>query len=73
MPKNQPPKYIRFIGAGAQMGVVIFVFYKLGEYVDTKVNNPNGLFLKIGTLLGVFLAIFMIIREALKLGKDNED
>ncbi len=55
------------------MGVVIFVFYKLGEYVDTKVNNPNELFLKIGTLVGVFLAIFMIIREAIKLGKNNDD
>jgi uncharacterized membrane protein YfcA len=71
--KNQPlHKYLRFAGAGFQMGATIFIFYKIGAWLDTKYPNENELYTKIITLLGVFLSIYMVVKEAIKLSKEND-
>ncbi|SFU27378.1 Putative F0F1-ATPase subunit Ca2+/Mg2+ transporter [Pustulibacterium marinum] len=70
-PRNQLHKYMRFAGAGIQIGVIIFLFFKIGEWLDVKYHKTNELYTNILTLVGVFLSIYMIVKEALKLGKDE--
>jgi F0F1-type ATP synthase assembly protein I len=59
--------YLQFSGMAFQMGVTIYLGNLLGEFLDEKNNNEVGLFSKICTLLAIALAIFSVIRKALKL------
>ncbi|GLB48116.1 AtpZ/AtpI family protein [Neptunitalea lumnitzerae] len=68
--KNQHRKYIRFIGAGFQIGAIIYVFFLMGEWLDGKYHSGK-LYTNILTLVGVFLSIYIIVKEAIKLGKDE--
>lgn len=70
-PKNQLHKYMRFAGAGFQIGIIIYVFFKIGEWIDVKYNQSEKLYTNILTLVGVFFAIYTIVKEAIKLGKDE--
>jgi F0F1-type ATP synthase assembly protein I len=56
------------------MGVVIFLFSKLGTWLDEKYSSPNNLFVKIFTLIGVALAFYNINRQLKEINKmdDNE-
>ncbi|MDO7172180.1 AtpZ/AtpI family protein [Mariniflexile sp. AS56] len=65
-------KYIRFTSIAIQMGLTIYLGSKLGEWLDVKFNNQNQLYYKIVTLAAVFLAMFSVIFQVLKItNKDN--
>jgi F0F1-type ATP synthase assembly protein I len=60
--KNKPlNKWIQLISIPAQMGMVIFLFAYLGQYLDEKYQSEN--YVKIFTVLGVFLAMYNVIRQ----------
>jgi F0F1-type ATP synthase assembly protein I len=73
-PKRKPNKWLALINIPIQMGVVIFLFSKLGTWLDEKYTNPNNLFVKIFTLIGVALAFYNINRQLKEINKmdDNE-
>jgi len=53
------------------MGVVIFLFSWIGSWLDKKyenVENPNQMLF---TLIGVFLALYNVIRQVNQLNKYN--
>lgn len=57
-----------------QMGLTIYLGSKLGEWLDVKFNNSNQLYFKIVSLIAVFMAIFSVIYQVLKLtNKDSDD
>ena len=60
LPKKKPNKWLALINIPIQMGVVIFLFSYLGNWLDEKYPNPNTLFVKILTILGVALAFYNI-------------
>lgn len=66
-PKKQPNKWLQLISIPFQMGFVIYGFYLIGQYVDQK--NATGNWTKIMTLLGVFLSIYYVIKQVIKLNK----
>ena len=73
-PKKQLSQYIKFTSVAFQMGLTIYLGSKLGEWLDVKFQNSNQLYYKIVTLLTVFLAMFSVIRQVLKItNKDNND
>ncbi|MFD1615882.1 AtpZ/AtpI family protein [Gelatiniphilus marinus] len=73
-PKKTPNKYIRFTSMAIQMGLTIYLGSKLGEWLDVKFNNSNQLYFKIVSLIAVFMAIFSVIYQVLKLtNKDSDD
>ena len=73
-PKKQLNQYIKFTSIAFQMGITIYLGSKLGEWLDIKFNNTNQLFYKITTLFAVFLAMFSVIRQVLKItNKDKND
>ncbi len=72
MKKKKPKlnKFIRFTSIAFQMGVTIYLASLLGEWLDKKFENENGLYLQICTLVGVFIAMYAVIREVLKMSKE---
>lgn len=71
LPKNKETiKWLRFSGIAIQMGGVIWLGNLLGKYIDDKAMREDELWSKIITLIAVLLAMFSVIREVIRLGKD---
>lgn len=68
---NKPlNKWIQLISIPAQMGIVIFLFAYLGQYLDEKYKSEN--YVKIFTVVGVFLAMYNVIRQVNQLNKEDK-
>jgi hypothetical protein len=68
---NKPlNKWIQLISIPAQMGMVIFLFAYLGQYLDEKYQSEN--YVKIFTVVGVFLAMYNVIRQVNQLNKNEK-
>jgi len=52
-----------------QMGAIIYLFYKIGEWLDKKYLIVNDWGTKIVTLLGIFIAMYQVISQVNKLNK----
>ena len=69
--KNKPlNKWIQLISIPAQMGMVIFLFTYLGQYLDEKYQSEN--YVKIFTIVGVFLAMYNVIRQVNQLNNNEK-
>jgi membrane protein DedA with SNARE-associated domain len=68
--KNDGLKWMRMAGVAAQMGVIIWLGHLLGAYLDKRAAREDELYHNIVTLSAVFLAMALVIREVLKLGKN---
>ncbi|MFY7810456.1 MAG: AtpZ/AtpI family protein [Flavobacterium sp.] len=68
--KHKPVnKWLQLIGIPIQMGVVIFLFASLGEYLDQKYLNVNHIYTKIVTILGVFVSLYLVIQQVNRINK----
>lgn len=54
-------------GIGIQMGVIIYLFVKLGKWLDGKYTDGGKTFLIICTLFGVGASLFLVIKQTKKL------
>ena len=63
-------KWIQLISIPAQMGMVIFLFAYLGQYLDEKYQTEN--YVKIFTIVGVFLAMYNVIRQVNQMNKNEK-
>nr|WP_202390803.1 AtpZ/AtpI family protein [Flavobacterium sp. Sd200] len=52
-----------------QMGIIIVGFSWLGNWLDEKYPNPNGIYRIIFTMLGVGIALYNVIRQVNQLNK----
>jgi uncharacterized membrane protein len=74
LPKKKPNKWLVLINIPIQMGVVIFLFSKLGTWIDQNYPNPSNIFVKLFTLIGVALAFYNINRQLKEINKiDNNE
>jgi hypothetical protein len=74
LPKKKPNKWLALINIPIQMGVVIFLFSKLGTWIDQNYPNPSNIFVKLFTLIGVALAFYNINRQLKEINKiDNNE
>ena len=66
MSKQKPKKQLRnaaiLSGIGLQMGITIYLFVKLGKWLDITYNNGEKLYIIIFTLAGVGISIFSLIK-----------
>lgn len=68
---NKPlNKWLQLISIPAQMGIVIFLFAYLGQYLDEKYQSEN--YVKIFTVVGVFLAMYNVIRQVNQLNRNEK-
>lgn len=65
-------KYVRFSSLVIQMGVIIGFFTWLGIFLDKKFKMETAWWTIGLSLFGVFAALYLIIREVIKMGNDDE-
>lgn len=61
--KKQRNKWLALINIPIQMGVIIYIFSLLGNWLDQKYINEHRLFVKTLTLLGVAIAFYNLNRQ----------
>lgn len=71
-PKNGLSKFARFSGLGMQMGIIIAFFTWLGTYLDGKYHTQTPWWTLGLSLMGVFLSLVIVIREVMKMSKEDE-
>ncbi len=77
MTENQDPKkrtnnkWLALINIPIQMGVIIFLFSYLGNWLDEKYPNTHTIFVKILTLVGVAIAFYNINRQLKDINKSS--
>lgn len=74
--KNQKPRkqlnpYLRFTSTAFQMGATIYLGNVFGKWLDGK--YATTFWESIITLFSVFVAMYLVISQVLKLSKDNKD
>lgn len=62
-------KWIALINIPIQMGIIIFAFSWFGGWLDDKYGNVKNTNTIIFTLLGVFIALYNVIRQVNQLNK----
>jgi hypothetical protein len=70
--KNQFNKWLALINIPIQMGIVIFVFSYFGKWLDENYCDSTNAYTKIVTLVGVFLALYNVIRQVNQLNKNDK-
>jgi ATP synthase protein I len=77
MPINNSPKkdtaikWLALINIPIQMGIVIFLFFKLGEWLDTNYTHSKIYYYKLLTIIGVFVALYNVYRQVNQIGKNS--
>lgn len=69
--KKNYNKWLALINIPIQMGLIIFVFYKIGFWLDEAYPSEKVYYYKLFTLLGVFLALYNVYRQVNEIGKNS--
>lgn len=68
--KKKPEKPLKnaivLTGIAFQMGITIYLFIMFGKWLDAKYSNNGKLFLIIGTLFGVAVAMYVVLQQLKK-------
>lgn len=70
--KNDQPKYLEFVNIAFQMGIVIAAGVFLGVWLDEEFPNKYAMYTIIFSLLGVFIALYQVIKKVHDLSKDED-
>lgn len=55
------------------MGTIVFLFSRLGLWLDQKCINKNDIYLKVLTMVGVALAFYNVSRQLKEINKSDEE
>ncbi len=69
--KNKSSKWIALINIPIQMGVIIFLFAYLGNWLDENHPSPKVYYNKILVMVGVVLALYNVIRQVNEISKSE--
>ncbi len=69
--KKQNNKWLALINIPIQMGIVIFAFSYFGKWLDEKYGMLNLIYSKTLTIVGVFLALYNVIRQVKQINNDE--
>ncbi len=70
--KKRPNKWFALINIPIQMGVIIYVFSYVGNWLDIKFPNKHNVYVKVITLLGVALAFYNLNRQLKDINSTEE-
>ncbi len=70
-PKKQPNRWLALINIPIQMGIIIFLFSLLGQWLDEKYPNSNNWYTKGITVFGVFVAMYNVLRQVKEIDKNE--
>ncbi|MEO5778133.1 MAG: AtpZ/AtpI family protein [Flavobacterium sp.] len=71
--KKQRNKWLALINIPIQMGIIVFLAAKLGQWLDEKFINKHNLYVKILTMVGVAIAFYNIARQLKEINKSDEE
>jgi membrane protein DedA with SNARE-associated domain len=72
--KSKPlNNYVKFSGMAIQMGLTIAIGAWGGSKLDEKFNTKAQLFTIIFSLLAIAISLYIVIREVIKMQKEDED
>lgn len=65
MPKgdNAIKRWAILSGIAIQMGVIIYLFVRLGKWLDLQYNQDGKAFLIVCTLIGVAASLFLVVKQ----------
>ena len=69
---KQSNKWLELINIPFQMGIIIFLFSFFGKWLDEKYDNSTNIYTKTITLVGVFVALYNVIRQVNQLNKNDK-
>ncbi|MCT8339378.1 AtpZ/AtpI family protein [Flavobacteriaceae bacterium TK19130] len=52
-----------------EMGVIIYLFVRGGQWLDAEYNDGDKGFVIVGTLLGVGISLFLVVQQTNRLNK----
>ena len=52
---------------GIEMGVIIYVFVKLGSWLDINFNDGTNGYIIISTFIGIAISLFLVVKQTAKL------
>ncbi|WP_437921882.1 AtpZ/AtpI family protein [Sphingobacterium sp. LRF_L2] len=64
-------KWMVFTSMPIQMGVTIYIFYRLGAWLDVRYAVESGWWMKGLTMLGVIVSMYQFIRQVNYLNKNE--
>ena len=67
--KNNYNKWLALINIPIQMGVIIFLFSYLGNWLDENHPSTKVYYVKIMVMVGVFLALYNVMRQVNEINK----
>lgn len=70
--KKNSTKWLALINIPIKMGVIIFLFSYLGDWLDENHPHPKFYYNKVLVLVGVFLALYNVIRQVNEINKDKD-
>ncbi len=69
--KRNSNKWLSLINIPIQMGVIIFLFAYLGNWLDDNHPSTKVYYVKILVMVGVILAMFNVIRQVNGINKSK--
>jgi len=67
--KKKEKLALRLANSGLQMGVVIFLGAFGGDYLDEISHNKTPVYTIVGSLLGVFIGLYILYKSVTKISK----
>jgi membrane protein DedA with SNARE-associated domain len=65
--KNEAKYWLSLTGIAVQMGVIIYLGAKLGQWLDIKYQNEKNTYTIILTLVAVAISMYLVIQQTKKL------
>tara|TARA_B100000795_G_C22343805_1_gene266050 strand:+ start:94 stop:315 length:222 start_codon:yes stop_codon:yes gene_type:complete len=66
---NEIKRWAILSGIGIQMGVIIYLFVKAGNWLDTNYSLEGKKYTILLTLLGVGVSLFLVLKQTNRLNK----
>ncbi len=65
--KKEVKYWLSLTGIAVQMGVIIYLGARLGQWLDTKYQNEKNTYTIILTLFAVAISMYLVIQQTKKL------
>ncbi len=67
--KHGVKRWLILSGIAFQMGIIIYLFVRLGNWLDSNYLPGQKTFTLVGTLLGVGISLYLVVKQTNSLNK----